>query len=67
MLNDSGLIDDNGSWIGEDTHLIKVGDLPDRGPDREIANHLRTEIEAVREGGMIHLLIGNHEFMNVID
>ena len=68
ILNDSGLIDDNGSWIGEDTHLVQVGDLPDRGPDTaKIIKHLqKLEIEAVREGGMIHLLIGNHEFMNVI-
>ena len=68
ILNDSGLIDDNGSWIGKDTHLVQVGDLPDRGPDTaKIIKHLqKLEKEALREGGMIHLLIGNHEFMNVV-
>tara|TARA_B100000579_G_scaffold404836_1_gene389988 strand:+ start:949 stop:2130 length:1182 start_codon:yes stop_codon:yes gene_type:complete len=68
ILNDSDLIDDYGSWIGKDTHLVQVGDLPDRGPDTvKIIKHLqKLEKQAVREGGMIHLLIGNHEFMNVI-
>ena len=68
ILNDSGLINDNGSWIGKDTHLVQVGDLPDRGPDTaKIIKHLqKLEKQAARAGGMIHLLIGNHEFMNVI-
>lgn len=68
ILKDSGLINDNGSWIGKDTHLVQVGDLPDRGPDTaKIIKHLqKLEKQAARAGGMIHLLIGNHEFMNVI-
>ena len=62
----AGLINRRGRWIGEDTHLVQTGDIPDRGPDtRRIMAHIDKLMEqAEKDGGRIHRLIGNHEAMN---
>ena len=67
MARDAGLIDAKGDWSGGQTHLVQLGDVPDRGPDsRKIMDHLmRLEPQARRAGGYVHALIGNHEAMNV--
>jgi len=67
MLRTAGLIDEAGDWIGGRTHLVQLGDIPDRGPNsRAIMDHLmRIERQARRAGGRVHALIGNHEAMNV--
>ena len=66
-LEAAGLVDKRGRWAGNETHLVQVGDLPDRGPDtREIIEHIRKLAkQAKRAGGHVHSLIGNHEVMNV--
>lgn len=66
-LRTAGLIDENGDWIGGRTHLVQLGDVPDRGPNsRAIMDHLmRIERQAQRAGGRVHALIGNHEAMNI--
>lgn len=68
VLLNAGLINRRGNWTGGDTHLVQIGDVPDRGPDTDrIMEHLmRLERQAERRGGKVHVLIGNHEFMNVI-
>jgi len=50
------------------THLVQTGDITDRGDDsRKIIDHLvKLTKQAKKKGGYIHLLIGNHETMNVI-
>lgn len=68
VLRGSGLVDDRGKWTGGKTHLVQVGDLPDRGPDTlKIIEHVQALTkQAKRKGGRVHSLIGNHEVMNVI-
>jgi uncharacterized short protein YbdD (DUF466 family) len=68
VLREAGVINRRGNWIGDDTHLVQVGDVPDRGPDTlKIIEHLqKLETQAKRNDGMVHVLIGNHEYMNVV-
>jgi hypothetical protein len=67
MLARAGLIDARDNWSGGATHLVQVGDVPDRAPDtRKILDLLiKLEPQARRAGGYVHALIGNHEAMNM--
>jgi len=67
-LQAAGVIDDKNSWSGAGTHLVITGDLVDRGPEsrRVMDLVMRLEQEAPRTGGQVHLLLGNHEVMNII-
>lgn len=67
-LEQAEVIADDLSWAGGATHLVIVGDLLDRGPNSRDAMDLlmRLEGEAAASGGMVHVLIGNHEAMNLI-
>ncbi len=62
-----GLIDNDLRWIGGRAHLVQLGDVADRGPHaRRIFEMLmRLEKEAAAAGGMVHVLLGNHEEMNI--
>ena len=62
-----GLVDKNLRWVGGKTHLVQLGDILDRGPEaRKIFDLLiRLEKEAEAAGGMVHVLLGNHEEMNI--
>jgi hypothetical protein len=66
-LSAAGLVDKKGKWMGGATHLVQTGDIPDRGPDTmKIMEHLdKLAKQAIRKGGRVHSLIGNHEAMNV--
>ena len=63
----AGLIDGRGRWAGGRTTLVQLGDVPDRGPDSlKIIRHLMAlQKEALRKGGKVIALVGNHEAMNV--
>ena len=67
-LQQAGVIDDSLSWSGGRSHLVIVGDLLDRGPNSRDAMDLlmRLEEEAGPAGGRVHVLIGNHEAMNLV-
>lgn len=67
VMRSAGLLDKKGNWDGGKTHLVQTGDITDRGPDsRKIIDHLvKLSKQAKRKGGYVHLLIGNHEAMNV--
>ena len=67
-LQNVGVIDSELAWSGGKTRLVIVGDLLDRGPRSRDAMDLlmRLEDEASAVGGYVHVLIGNHESMNMI-
>lgn len=68
LLKLNELVDDQGHWQAARTHLVQLGDVPDRGPDSlQIIRHLmQLQKEASRSGGVVHTLIGNHEAMNIL-
>jgi len=63
----AGLIDEQQNWIGGKTHFVQIGDILDRGDEEKYCIDLLRELrpQAEEAGGMIHVLIGNHEVMNV--
>ena len=63
-LREAGVVNRRGKWVAGNTHLVQVGDIPDRGPDTlKIIGHLqKLEKQAKKAGGQLHLLIGNHEY-----
>ncbi|MGB5722501.1 MAG: metallophosphoesterase, partial [Woeseiaceae bacterium] len=67
-LQQADVIDRELRWSGGATHLVIVGDLLDRGPKSRDAMDLlmRLEGEAPAAGGAVHVVIGNHESMNLI-
>ena len=67
-LQQANVIDDELAWSGGTTHLVIVGDILDRGPKSRAAMDLlmRLEGEAPKAGGEVHVVIGNHESMNMI-
>lgn len=67
-LRAAGVINAKDKWIGGKTHLVQIGDLPDRGPDtrRIVKFFMELEKQAKKAGGAVHCLIGNHEVLNMI-
>jgi hypothetical protein len=67
LLRAQGVVDGALRWTGADTHLVSLGDLLDRGPDsrRVLDLLMRLEGEARAAGGAVHVLLGNHEVMNL--
>jgi hypothetical protein len=68
ILKSTDLIDDELNWIGGNTHLVQLGDIMDRGDDAKKIFDLLMELEKQAEtaGGYIHVLIGNHEEINIL-
>jgi len=67
VLRSAGVIDQKDRWTGGKTHLVQVGDVPDRGPETKKSMDLLMNLEkqAEKAGGQVHALIGNHEAMNL--
>jgi hypothetical protein len=67
ILKGTGIVDERLAWAAGKAHLVQTGDVLDRGPQaKEIFDLLRRlEREAGRAGGMVHVLLGNHEELNV--
>ena len=68
ILRASGLVDGRTRWIGGRSILVQTGDVLDRGPaSRRVLDLLRQlERDAVRAGGQVHALLGNHEVMRLV-
>jgi len=67
-LINAGVLDEGLHWNGGATHLVFTGDILDRGPkSRNVMDLImRLEEEAPDAGGRVHLLLGNHEVMNLV-
>lgn len=65
ILIGTRIVDAEGEWCGESTHLILIGDLNDRGPDSAdvMAFVMRLEQDASSRGGRVDTLLGNHELL----
>ena len=65
LLKSTGIIHENLNWKFGKGHLVVIGDIFDRGSMvNEVLWHLfGLEKQAERAGGMVHVMLGNHEFM----
>ena len=69
ILTKAGLIDANRRWAGGKTVLVHTGDTADRGPRVRDALDLLMALEkqASSAGGKVHVVLGNHEVMNLVN
>lgn len=68
LLKATGVVDRKLGWSGGKTHLVSLGDLLDRGAGSRAAMDLlmRLQEEALQAGGRVHVVMGNHEHMNLV-
>lgn len=69
LLRNAGLINDALQWTGGGKQIVFIGDLVDRGPDvtRLLWFLYRLEREAHAQKGRVHVLLGNHEIMVMLN
>jgi hypothetical protein len=68
LLRESGVVDAADRWAAADAHVVSLGDLLDRGAgSRQVLDLLmRLQEEARMAGGRLHVVLGNHEAMNLL-
>jgi len=68
LLRETGIVDAQDRWAAGRSHVVSLGDLLDRGADsRKVMDLLmRLQGEAQAAGGRLHVVLGNHEAMNVL-
>jgi len=68
LLKTTGLVGEELQWTGGTTVAVSLGDLLDRGPEsRQVMDLLmRLQREAQAAGGRLHVILGNHETMNLV-
>lgn len=66
-LRAAAVVDGDAAWSGGKTHLVFTGDLVDRGAESRRVMDLVMQLEkqARKAGGRVHMLLGNHEVMNL--
>ncbi|WP_316735749.1 metallophosphoesterase [Pedobacter aquatilis] len=61
------VMDEQYNWIFGKGHLVICGDLFDRG--KEVMPYIwllyKLEQDAIKKGGFVHVLLGNHDVMNM--
>lgn len=69
ILKNNGIIDSDLNWAFGNGHLVFVGDIFDRGPKVTELLWLvyKLEKQAIEKGGMVHFILGNHEYMTMQD
>jgi hypothetical protein len=69
FLRNNGVIDERLAWSLGRGHLVVLGDMLDRGPNHVEILWLfyKLEAEALRAGGGVHVVLGNHEAMVMRD
>jgi UDP-2,3-diacylglucosamine pyrophosphatase LpxH len=69
LLKNNKIIDASENWAYGDGHFVIVGDVFDRGPDvTELLWLLfKLEKQAEQAGGKVHYLLGNHEYMVMLN
>lgn len=67
LLRLAGCLDDEGNWCGGTTNVVQIGDILDRGDAERGCMDLLFKLkgQAAAAGGAVHVLMGNHEAMNV--
>ena len=65
LLTRAGIVDSEGNWSWGRGHLVFMGDIFDRGDEVTEALWMifRLEKQATEKGGMVHMVLGNHEPM----
>ena len=68
LLQGASLVDSDLRWTAGSDHLVVAGDFLDRGVgDRPMMDLLlRLQHESEKAGGRVHVLLGNHEVMNLV-
>ncbi len=68
LLRETGIVDAQDRWSAGRTHVVSLGDLLDRGADsrRVLDLLMRLQSEATAAGGQLHVVLGNHEAMNLL-
>ena len=67
FLIHSNVIDENLNWTFGKGHLVLVGDFVDRGwsVTQVLWFIYKLEQDAIKQGGFVHFIIGNHELKNM--
>jgi hypothetical protein len=68
LLRASDVVDKDLRWSAGSSHVVSLGDLLDRGGgSRKVMDLLmRLQEEASAAGGALHVVLGNHEAMNLL-
>jgi len=67
FLISNKVMDKNYNWIFGNGHVVFLGDFVDRGTQSIQVLWLiyKLEQEAVKQGGKVHYILGNHEILNI--
>jgi len=67
ILRHAKLIDKNDNWIGTDSILVQTGDLADIASDfkKVIDLFIKIRNQAKEKGGIVYMMLGNHELNNL--